>query len=241
MKVKSVFSAPARTAPLFCQYDGQIQPQPAYITLDLSTGHVDADYFGSVGGGVSMAVCNGIVRRYRVPSDLSTEQVHNIIGGAMPVLQAILLSGRTEWRDGIYKGILTEEGRELERKLENDHLPSFYYESEVITDLADWLTASGDDSAWLPRHGDSIDDFVKNLIEDIESDGYIIADTSATVEETLLELWAEHLYAGYPLPSNVAQVLINTRFCANSQWTYELECYARGEVPESSTSPLRAI
>lgn len=226
MKAKSVFSAPARTAPLFCQYDGQCQPQRAFIELDLSTGYVDADYSSQIGSGVPVAVWRGVVLRWPIRRDLSTEQITKVIDGALPLLQQVLDGAEIEADEGSWLGSLDESASVASHVLE-EYFSLIDYESEVITDLAGWLT--GDDiSLWLPKEDDDIVGFIVDTAESIESDGWIIAEESGTVEEILLDLWAEHLYAGYPLPSNVAQFLINTSFCADSQWMHELECYARG-------------
>lgn len=53
-------------APLYRKYDGQLMPQPAYISIDVATGKIDADYSGEIGGAVPARVWHGIERRHAI-------------------------------------------------------------------------------------------------------------------------------------------------------------------------------
>ena len=55
MTIEIRISMPEGAAPVYRQYDGQCQPQPAYIQLD-EDGFVCADYSGEIGNAVPMSV-----------------------------------------------------------------------------------------------------------------------------------------------------------------------------------------
>lgn len=65
--------------PLYYQYDGQYQPQNAYIELDLNNGNVDADYSAILGAGIPEDVFNEKKIWFYVKPDLTNIQISIIL------------------------------------------------------------------------------------------------------------------------------------------------------------------
>lgn len=211
-----VFSSTA-AAPLFAHYDGQVQPQPAHITLNTETGAISADYSGIIGNGCSTRLFDGRDQQWRVRNDLTSSQVKEVLTALVPLMQKILDldSDCSETRSELYYQV-EDAIAAATADLENT----------AITDLAEWLTASGDESAWLPGEDADIEEYINNF----DLDGYTAAEDVGYV---LMELWANKLYNGEPLPSNVAQALIDDGRCNDSAWTEELAANAAGRVHEN--------
>lgn len=218
-------------APLFHRYPGQVNPQPAYVTLDLETGEVDAQASGEVGNAMPADVWHGVVRRYPIRGDLTKDQVVEALEGIKGTLQTILDNSEVKMVDTNWTGKLNEAGEDAEREL--PELIGADLEGRVITHLAHWLTESGED-AWLPEPNQSIPEFVSQVTLSIKSDGWEAAED---VEEVLMTLWEDRLYNGDPLPVNVATTLLADGRCDDSQWVAELEAYAEGRDPDEDENP----
>lgn len=221
-----IFESDDDAAPLYCHYPNQIQAQPAYVTLNLQTGEVDAQFSGEIGNGMPADVWHGTVRRYPIRSDLSGAQIMEVIEDIKDTLQGILDNSEVVFDNGNWVGQLKKTGESAE-----DSLPELLgtdLKSIVITDLKDWL-AESDDNAWLPEEGADISAFVEEVKAGIAAEEYI---TSENVEDCLLGLWEDRLYNGDPLPSNVAKALRKDGRCDDSAWTSELESYAESRAAE---------
>ena len=75
--------------PLWQQYDGQLNTQPAYIELDTTTPYdeLSADYSGEVGGGVPEDVFNGKRRRYSISPHLTMVEINALLDEVAAVLE----------------------------------------------------------------------------------------------------------------------------------------------------------
>jgi len=93
--------------PLWCQYDGQLQTQPAFIEVDTTTPYDDlplvsiivlpttsnkiqglsADYSREIGGGVPESVWNGKRRRYSISPHLTLEEINKLLDEVAAVLE----------------------------------------------------------------------------------------------------------------------------------------------------------
>ena len=225
--IKIVFDRErASVAPLFAHYPGQIEPQPAFVTLDLRNGNVDADYSGGVGPGMPADVWHGMVRRYPVRNDLSRDQVAQVIDGIKGTLQTIYDHGEVGMYNGNPIGRLDDTGKAAE-----DSLPDLIgadMESRVITNLEEWLREAGED-AWTPTEDEDVADYIQTSRNEIETDGWLIAED---IDDVLMEMWADKLYDGKPIQKNVAQALLDDGRCEDSAWMDELNAYAAGRDPD---------
>lgn len=76
--------------PLFCMYDSQYRAQPAYLTLDVETGAVSADYNGNIGGGMSEDVWRNRVLHFPCDPLVSSDQIKSFIDEHLDEFQKVL-------------------------------------------------------------------------------------------------------------------------------------------------------
>ena len=93
--------------PLWCQYDGQLTTQPAFIGVDTTTPYDDlplvsiiflpttsnkihglsADYSREIGGGVPESVWSGKRRRYSISPHLTADEINTLLDEVAAVLE----------------------------------------------------------------------------------------------------------------------------------------------------------
>jgi hypothetical protein len=73
--------------PLWQQYDGQLNTQPAFIEFDTITDELSADYSGEVGGSVPESVWNGKRRRYSISPHLTYVEINTLLDEVAVVLE----------------------------------------------------------------------------------------------------------------------------------------------------------
>jgi len=117
---------PEGKAPVYCHYDGQIQPQKAFISLDICTGEVAADYRSDVGGGMSMREWNGKLRTYSIPCETAGSVLRAFMDSdEFKKLCGRILAGSDEvWDGNNYVGKLNNDAiaaeDDLNRLIENE-------------------------------------------------------------------------------------------------------------------------
>ncbi|KXS55418.1 MAG: hypothetical protein AWU57_197 [Marinobacter sp. T13-3] len=232
--IKIVFTPDANDpAPLHRHYQGQINPQPAFMTLDLSTGEVDAMVSGEIGNGMPADVWHGVRRRYPIRGNLTNDQIVECLNDSelKDALQTIYDNAEVVMQDTNWVGKLNATAEQAEIDLPE---PIGYdLEGGVVTNLKAYL-ADSDDDEWLPEEGKDIGEFVQEVKDSIEGEGWTIP---VDVADTLMELWEDRLYNGDDLPQNVAQALLADGRCEDSQWMPELNAYAEGCDPDEDDEP----
>ena len=73
--------------PLWQQYDGQLNTQPAFIEHDTRDGSLSADYSGEVGGGMPEDVWKGYQRRYSISPHLTVVEINKLLDEVAVVLE----------------------------------------------------------------------------------------------------------------------------------------------------------
>jgi len=130
---------------LFCWYDGQSEPQPAYLNLDLEDGELFCDYNGNIGSGVSAAEYHGRIRTIRIPT-LTGEAANTLMDEVAPIAQRVLNGASIEWDGNNHVGVLTDDAQAAW-----DELTSAVAEHTSGADTVDGLDAadwySGEDPA----------------------------------------------------------------------------------------------
>jgi hypothetical protein len=220
---KIIFNAEQKGLPLYCQYQGQHNPQPAYVTLDLDNGEINADYSGEIGNGMPMSVWNGVVRRYPIHNLLNASQIQEILEENLEAFQKIVDNSSVEWDGSNWIGKVNQQAHDIEGVFE-DGLGYDRDTDNVVVMIGDWLTSGGKD-CWLPT-GDA-----KQFLEELrglESEYAFVED----IVDTCVDLWVDHLYCGELLPQSVAQFLLEDGRCEGTTWFMELNAYAQGMSPE---------
>lgn len=106
-----------RTAPCYCHYDGQTQPQRGIIELT-DSGYVYVGYDSEIGGGVPFAAWHGRTRRYTVPHDLTVAGVEHVLTQIAPLLQIVYDDLSVDWDGSNWIGKLTDAGKNAELEIE---------------------------------------------------------------------------------------------------------------------------
>jgi hypothetical protein len=115
--------------PLYCQYPGQTEPQPAYLQID-DDGAITLDYSGEIGNAVPADVWHGLVSRHPISELLSADQCAAVLVDATVVaLAARVHAGRSSvWDGNNYVGRLTDDAEQATEQLDD-------YLAEIDGDL----------------------------------------------------------------------------------------------------------
>jgi hypothetical protein len=222
-----LFNASEKTErfPVYCKYPGQFNAQPAFITLDLEDGDIDADYTSEIGNAVPARVWHGIVIRFAINPQSTADQIEQIINDNAEAFQQILDGADVVWDGNNYVGKLNAEAQEVYERLD-DYGNGFCcdHEGGMIDDLGEWLDGRG----YLPE-GKSFDEYAQDLLDCDGDNGYFFSSSFNDVDSMkseLLDLWADALYSGDDIPANVAKLLIDNHTCDDSEWMEELREFA---------------
>lgn len=213
IKAHSVFSSD-KLFPVYAQYPQQFNPQPAFISLDTRDGEIDADYSGEIGNAVPVNVWDGTVLRFPIPAMTTTSEIEEAITEHLADFQAIL-----DCED-------SEKAQSLKYDLEHK-LEVIGGEASVCT-LAEFLQ-----DGLFPAPEQTVADFVTELAGLNGENGYYFSTSvepdTDDVQNELMKLWADHLYAGEHLPRAAALALLADGRCDDSAWMDELREFAQAE------------
>ena len=92
------------TAPLYCKYYNQSQPQTAELTINFKNNTIGVDYDGNIGNSQSMDSWHGREISFTVPNDLSQSQCENLLETVKPMAEKLAESYSEEWDGSNYKG-----------------------------------------------------------------------------------------------------------------------------------------
>jgi len=151
--------------PLYHHYDGQFQPQPAYLEIDLESGVVEVDYSEVIGGGVGMRVWNNVVLRYPINPDLVTSELNELLDKIEPLADQIVAGSECRWDNSNWCGFLcTTEAEDANTKIERicDEL---YTQSGGVMPAVHFFQGSIDDLS-----ASTTDEQIEELAESIEDD-----------------------------------------------------------------------
>ena len=140
---------PAGKAPVFCQYDGQCQPQPAYLQLN-ANGYVFAYYSGDTGGGVPASVWHGVDRRISLRPTVNGKALREYMESAefRALLGRYYAGANDEWDGSNWAGTATDDAREALNQIEQD---CENLDCINIFDADDWVEYATRDE--LAQHG----------------------------------------------------------------------------------------
>ena len=141
---KNVFNAAGQRFPLFCQYSNESSPQMAFISLDLETGEIDANYKGGINNGVPAPVFYDRVLRFETNPHLMADQINSLINDHLADFQAILDDSEIVWKNSNEVGVFGDKARNLIDSFEYER--TLYVENEmfIIEDLEEYLDGNMD-------------------------------------------------------------------------------------------------
>lgn len=169
-------------APLYCQYQGQCQPQPAYIELDCrGAGELIADYNGEIGNAVPSYYWHGLAVRWGVSCETSADSLRSLFADDdfMATCQRIVDGFEEEWDGSNFVGRYNDDANsaieDAERIIDNS------LDQVEVYDVESWLF----DHCRLTDHWDSqpLDKAVSELEATIEVNQVVNGD----IEDALVE------------------------------------------------------
>lgn len=106
--------------PLYCRYTGQFEPQPAYISIDLRDGEIEADYCSMTGGAYPTSVGAGLVRRYRINAYAAGSALAELLRSDefQALTGRIIAGGSAEWDDCNMVGRLNSDAESADEELQ---------------------------------------------------------------------------------------------------------------------------
>lgn len=215
----------AKRFPVYAQYGGQHEPQPAYLELDIRDGSLIADYSGLIGNAVPSAVWHSLIVRFAINPHTTADQIEKIINDNKDLFQAILDGSESHWNGSNWVGKFSEEAQE---SIANIHqTDAFMRELEGgMIDLAEWI-----EDKPFPEVGQTLEQFAQGVIDSDGQNGYYFRETPNldSMLSDLRDIWADLLYRGKYIPANVARHLIEHGTCDDSQWLPELREFAAAE------------
>ena len=138
--------------PLYRQYPGQSAPQPAYVTLDCRALTLSADYSGEIGNAVPAAVYHGHVREWGVESDLSAQEIADLLNQVAPLAGRGVAGYVADWDGHNYVGCLDEDAQEAENAAAQ-LCGELQTEYDGVWDAAEWLDGIGGKAAQAEELG----------------------------------------------------------------------------------------
>ena len=118
-------------AELYRHYEGQTEPQPAYIELALNTGSLSASYNAEIGNAIPFTVYHGFERRYSIPV-LTAEAANQAMERIVPLAERIVADSDTHWDGNNTVIVLGDDARAAEAEIE-DYLEGNFDESDEVT------------------------------------------------------------------------------------------------------------
>jgi len=170
MAIEILFAAdPRDPVPLYCKYANELQPKPAYISLNPESRTIDADYNGEIGNGIPCSVFNGKAYRWKIPADLPAASVLSFVDEHSAFFDAVC-DGYAEVYDGCnYVGRLNDEAQRANEFL--DRLTEELQASEdriSVCDTAEYIREQGLCELW--PDGYSLQQAATQLLEDAGAD-----------------------------------------------------------------------
>lgn len=150
---------------LFCQYQGQTNPQPARLCLDTESGELSACYDSNIGSSTTHRVFRGLVLEWTIPP-LKVAAVADLMDRVEPLAQRIVDGATSEWDGSNYVGRLNEAAQDaaLDVLALLGDMSRIWDEADVyeVWDAANWFSCVTSDKIveYLDLRADMTDDEV---------------------------------------------------------------------------------
>jgi transcriptional regulator with XRE-family HTH domain len=102
---------------LYRHYNGETEPQPAYIELDTQAGTLHASYNAEIGTAVPETVHHGLDRRYGIPL-LTADAANRVMEEIAPLAERIVAGTEAVWNGESTVAELDEDAMAAEEEIE---------------------------------------------------------------------------------------------------------------------------
>ena len=179
-------SLPTGKTPVYAQFDGKYQPQPAYLRID-EDGSVYAEYTSEIGGGVPVSVWHNRDLRVSLRPNVMGNKLYALMqSDEFKALVSRYYAGfSTEWDGGNWVGTVTDDANDAAEQIERlaDDLPCVN-----MFDAEDWI--QGATSNELQSFGNDISKYAKHLYDLCDIDQDVFGGVSA-IEQALVERFCD--------------------------------------------------
>ena len=183
-------------APLYLHYDGQTDAQPAYVSLDLKTGEIDARANGEIGNAVPFSVWHRLVLRYSVPAEIRGGALQALVADLLPLLERVYAGGEIRWDGSNHVGSLDDAATDAEGeiRLRLDEIDA-KADCVAVWSPEDWLEASSLDE--LIDESETVARAARRLDAEAAAEGvYLDGDVEKYLAERL-DTWADEQIQNY--------------------------------------------
>lgn len=131
-------------APLLHQYQGQNEPQDAFIELDCENREAYAKWTGEIGNAVPARVWHGHNRRYEVDNTLSGVAIADLLESDkfQALAQRVCDGYDSVWDGNNYVARLNDDAEEAEDQLKEFLSPDLDFPANDCWDFEDWIELS---------------------------------------------------------------------------------------------------
>lgn len=209
--------------PVYCHYDGQFEPQPAYILLDIRSGEVNADYDTTINSGLPVCVWNNLELRFFINPYTIASEIMDLINENMDNFQAILDGSEIVWGGNEYIGMFDEDAQKIIEKFNVEN--SLYNYVDVV--FFDDIYFS--DKLWLDDKTKTLKELATYIYELGNDSGYFTDELNSVekIENEILEHWLYRLYSGDDIPKREAELLItDDRIEIRYEWLAKINEFA---------------
>jgi hypothetical protein len=137
--IKSNIAQLSGPLPLYHQYYGQTNPQPAF--LEIESGEVWFDWNAEVGNAIPMSVYHRRALRLPVPNHLTPAGYQSLLEDITPALREIMAGHTLQWEGNNHVGRLTEEAQAafdgLEYQSMSGEWDNYHCDEQALADLSD--------------------------------------------------------------------------------------------------------
>lgn len=146
---------------LYRRYDGQSNPQPAYIEIDVREVTIGADYNSEIGNAVPFTVAHGFERRYTIPV-LTADAANTLLAELAPLAERISHGFTAEWDGNNHAAILDDDAQAAEAELSEALRDREFGPDELI---AEWGIEGAVNGAEAEEYGITADTTDERLDE----------------------------------------------------------------------------
>lgn len=149
---------------LFRHYDGQHQPQPCHLNIDLNDGEIFCDYDPNIGSGVSADIWHRRILAVDIPC-LTADAANKLMAEILPLAQRVLDGSSIDWNGNNHVGTLDADAgkawMDIVEACEEDQFDS----SDTIGywAVSDWFTGADETRAALNITANTIDEKLAEL------------------------------------------------------------------------------
>lgn len=123
---------------LYCHYQGEYEAQSCYLTLDLESGDLTAEYNPEIGNGIPARQYHGVVLIWSIPT-LTAEAANALIDRTAEVAQRILDGASVEWDGNNWVGWLNDDASTAQDRLADDIAEAEQIDCVGELDAVDWF------------------------------------------------------------------------------------------------------